>query len=214
MQKLFKIFNKTLILILLFLFYIFICSLSYANNISKNLSQEVFRLHVIANSNSTEDQNLKFLVRDNIIKYMNSICEKSSSKEETIQIVRNHLEDFKKIANETLKQNGYSYTSNVEIGNFEFPTKQYGDISLPAGYYDALKIKIGKAEGQNWWCVLYPSLCFIDVSTGIVPEESKKELKSNLNDEEYKLISENNVPTMNFKFKLVEFFAKKQSDLY
>lgn len=210
MKKNIKTLNKILILILLFLLYIFVSSLSYANKISKNLSNEVFRLHVIANSDSADDQNLKLLVRDNVIKYMNVICKDSSSKEETIQIVNNHLEEFRTIANNTITQNGYSYEANVKVGNFEFPTKQYGDISFPAGYYDALKIKIGKAQGQNWWCVLYPSLCFIDMSTGIVPEESKEELKDNLTDEEYTLISEHDTPTIKFKFKLVEFFAKNK----
>lgn len=210
MKKKIRTLNKILILILLFLLYIFVNSLSYAHKVSNNLSNEVFRLHVIANSNSTDDQNLKLLVRDNVIKYMNVICKDSSSKEETIQIVANHLEEFRTIANNTITQNGYSYEANVEIGNFEFPTKQYGDISFPAGYYDSLKIKIGQAQGQNWWCVLYPSLCFIDISTGIVPEESKKELQDNLTEEEYNLISEHDSPTINFKFKLVEFFAKNK----
>ena len=214
MKKNIKTFNKILILILLFLLYIFVSSLSYAHKVSSNLSNEVFRLHVVANSNSIDDQNLKILVRDNVINYMNKLCKYSSSKKETIEIVSNHLDDFKTIANETITQNGYSYTANVEIGNFEFPTKQYGDISFPAGYYDALKIKIGKAQGQNWWCVLYPSLCFIDVSTGIVPEESKEELKDNLTDEEYALISEHDTPTIKFKFKLIEFFAKNKSNIY
>ena len=161
MKKNIKTFNKILILILLFLLYIFVSSLSYATKVSSNLSNEVFRLHVIANSDSEDDQNLKFLIRDNVINYMNKLCKDSSSKEEIIQIVNNHLEEFRTIANNTITQNGYSYEANVEIGNFEFPTKQYGDVSFPAGYYDALKIKIGKAQGQNWWCVLYPSLCFI-----------------------------------------------------
>lgn len=214
MKKIIKTLNIISILILLFSLYIFISSLSYTNKVSSNLSSEVFRLHVIANSNSADDQNLKFLIRDNVINYMNKLCKNSSSKEETIEILNKHLEDFKTIANNTITQNGYSYKANVEVGNFEFPTKQYGDISFPAGYYDALKIKIGKAQGQNWWCVLYPSLCFIDVSTGIVPEESKKKLKDNLTDEEYALISELDTPTIKFKFKLIEFFAKNKSNLY
>ena len=94
----------------------------------------------------------------------------------------------------------------MQIGDATFPTKTYGDISLPAGNYDALKVKIGKADGQNWWCVMFPPLCFVDVSSGIVPDSSKEELRENLNEEEYDLISENNDQEINFKFKLVEFF--------
>ena len=106
-----------------------------------------------------------------------------------------------------MKAEGYDYDVEVEIGNFEFPTKHYGDISFPAGFYDALKVKIGKAEGQNWWCVMFPPLCFVDISTGIVPEKSKNEMKNNMNEEEFALISDNKNSDIQFKFKLLEFFG-------
>ncbi len=198
-----------ILLFFLLCLYIFISAYSYVNLISSDLRDNVFRLHVIANSNSEEDQNLKYVVRDNLIQYMNSICDNVSSKEEAIQMVSTHLTDFTNIANKTIQENGFSYNADVEIGNFSFPTKTYADISFPSGYYDALKVKIGKAEGQNWWCVLYPSLCFVDVTSGILPEESKEELEGNLTSEEYQLISENSNPTINFKFKLIEFFMQK-----
>ena len=91
------------------------------------------------------------------------------------------------------------------IIEFAFPTKTYGDISFPSGFYDALKIEIGKAKGQNWWCVMFPPLCFVDVTSGIVPEESKDTIKENLSQEEYDLLSKNN-EAINFKFKIVETF--------
>ena len=137
---------KILILLFLFTFYIFINAFLYVNQVSSNLQQSVFRLHVIANSNSYEDQNLKYIIRDNLISYMNSICSESSSKEETIEIVSNHISDFTDIANKTIKDNGFDYNAIIEIGNFKFPSKTYGDISFPSGYYDALKVKIGKAK--------------------------------------------------------------------
>ena len=192
--------------ILLFL-YILVSSFSYVNLVSNDISNSVFRLHVIANSNSEKDQNLKYIVRDNLINYMSTLCNNCKSKEETIEVVSNHISNFTDIANQTIKDNGFSYTANVEIGNFEFPTKTYGDISFPAGYYDALKVNLGSSRGQNWWCVLYPSLCFVDVTSGIVPDESKETLKDNLTDEEYKLISDRNDSTINFKFKLIELFS-------
>ena len=126
--------------------YIFINAYFYVNNVTYDLSNNVLRLHVIANSDSNEDQNLKYLVRDNLIDYMNSICSNSSSKEDAINIVSNHITEFTTIANKTIQENGFSYKANVELGNFEFPTKNYGDVSFPSGYYDALKVKIGKAE--------------------------------------------------------------------
>ncbi len=194
-------------LILLLFLYTIICSISYVEAVSTDISASVFRLHVIANSNSDEDQALKYKVRDSLLNYMNNICKDCSSKEEAINLVSEHQEEFKQVALETIRKEGYSYDVKIEIGNFEFPTKQYGDISLPAGFYDALKVEIGKAEGRNWWCVMFPSLCFVDISSGIVPEESKEELQNVLSDEEYAIISDNSNPGIKFKFKLLEFFT-------
>ena len=198
--------KRILFLIILFTIYILISCYFYANNCSTAIENKVFRLHIIANSNLEKDQELKLKVRDNIISYMNNICKNTSSKEEAISMAQNHINDFKLIADRTISENGFNYTSTVEIGNYKFPTKHYGDITLPRGYYDALEIKLGETLGQNWWCVLYPSLCFVDVSSGTVPESSKEELKNTLSDEEYALISEN-TPTYNFKFKLIELFS-------
>lgn len=200
----------TIILTFLLLLYTTICAISYVNAVSTNISNSVFRLHVIANSDSEKDQSLKYKVRDSLINYMNNICKNCTSKEESINIVKANQEQFKQIALETIKNEGYSYNVNIEIGNFEFPTKNYGDISLPAGYYDALRVKIGKAEGKNWWCVMFPSLCFVDVTSGIVPEESKEELHDVLSDEEYAIISDNSNQGIKFKFKLLEFFGKNE----
>ena len=194
-------------LILLLFLYTTINAISYVEAVSTDISDSVFRLHVIANSDSNEDQSLKYKVRDNLLKYMNNICRDCTSKQEAINLVTEHQEEFKQVALDTIKKEGYSYNVKINIGNFEFPTKQYGDISLPAGYYDALRVEIGEAKGRNWWCVMFPSLCFIDVSSGIVPEESKEELQNVLSDEEYSIISDNSDNGIKLKFKLIEFFA-------
>ena len=187
--------RKISIIFTLLLLYTCISAYSYVFSVSKDLSNNVFRLHVIANSDSKEDQDLKYKVRDNLINYMNSLCQDCTDKEE-----------FKKIAKDTIESEGFDYDVNVEIGNFLFPTKTYGDISFPSGFYDALKIKIGNASGKNWWCMLYPSLCFVDMTSGIVPDESKETLKDSLSNEEYNLIADSNKPSYSFKFKIVEFF--------
>lgn len=180
--------------------------ISYVSAVSSDIQNSVFRLHVIANSDSKEDQDLKYIVRDNVLSYMNEICKSVSSKQDAINIANEHLEDFKRIALDTIHENGFDYDVSVEIGNFSFPTKTYGDISLPSGYYDALRIKIGEASGQNWWCVMFPPLCFVDVSSGIVPDDSKEAIKKDLSDEEFSLISNENNSEISFKFKLIEFF--------
>ena len=200
-----KVKYSILILFLLFL-YVTICAFSYVEAVSADIASSVFRLHVIANSDSKEDQNLKYIVRDNVLAYMNDICKDAKSKDEAIRIANEHLDEFKQIATNTIKENGFNYDVTVEIGNFSFPTKTYGDISLPSGYYDALKIKIGNADGKNWWCVMFPPLCFVDVSSGIVPDESKEAIKKDLSDEEFSLISNEQDTKISFKFKLIEFF--------
>lgn len=196
-----------LTLILLLIIYTIICAFSYVQAVSTDISNSVFRLHVLANSNSDADQALKYKVRDNLLKYMNGLCLNCTSKDEAIKIVTEHQDKFKQVALDTIYNEGYSYDVKINIGNFEFPTKQYGDISLPAGYYDALRVEIGEAKGRNWWCVMFPSLCFIDVSSGFVPEESKEELQKVLSDEEYSLISDSSNSSIKFKFKLLELFA-------
>ena len=171
-----KLRNLSLLMFLLFI-YIFICAQSYVSAVSNNLSDAVFRLHVLANSDSDEDQALKLKVRDSLLNYMNNICSNCATKEEAISLVNEHSKDFQEIAEKTIIENGYDYSVNINIDNFYFPTKNYGDISLPAGFYDALRVEIGKAKGKNWWCVMFPSLCFIDVSSGIVDDTAKENLE-------------------------------------
>ena len=204
MKKL-KIGRIFVILILLSLF-ILISAISYVDAVSNNIADSVFRLHVIANSNSKEDQELKLKVRDELLSYMNIISKDSTSKQEAMQIANEHKEEFTQIAEKVIKENGYNYTVNVQIGKADFPTKYYGDITLPAGTYDALKVQIGEAKGQNWWCVMFPPLCFVDVSSGIVQEDSKETIKNNLPNEEYNLVTNTQNADVKFIFKLLEFF--------
>lgn len=198
---------RFIILISLFTFFVLFSAFSYVNAVSEDLSNSVFRLHVIANSDSEEDQNLKLKVRDNLLEYMNSLCTGVSSKEEAITIAQNHIQDFESIAKKVIFDNGYDYNVTVEISKCDFPTKQYGDVSLPAGIYDALRVKIGSASGHNWWCVMFPPLCFVDVSSGVVPDSSKQQLQENLTAEEYDLITDSSDNSnIDFKFKVVELF--------
>ena len=199
---------RVLLILFLLMIFIFITAKSYANSIFENLTENVFRLHILANSDSNEDQELKLQVRDEIIKYIKTLTSDCKTKNEVISIVSSNLDKLVQIAKKTITQNGYNYDVTVELGNFYFPTKYYGNVSMPAGNYDAIRIKIGKAEGKNWWCSLFPSLCITDVSNGIIDKNAEKTLKSNLNSEEYTLITSNN-QDVKFKFKLIELFNKK-----
>ena len=175
-----KLKNFFVIVFLLFIF-VFINACNYVTAVSNNISDNVFRLHVIANSDSEDDQNLKYIVRDAVIDFVNSSTTGATCKEELIEML--DLDAIRSVAQNTVWEQGYSYPVSVELGHFDFPTKTYGDISLPAGFYDALRIKIGDSSGQNWWCVMFPPLCFVDVSSGIVPDSSKELLEENLDSE-------------------------------
>lgn len=202
-----SIIYKILLLLSLLTIFVFFSAYSYVTAVSRNISDSVFRLHVIANSDSDEDQALKLKVRDKLLEYMNSLCSSTSSKEDAMRIANEHIEDFSEIAEDVILENGYDYDVEISVGECDFPTKNYGDVSLPAGTYDALRVKIGSANGHNWWCVMFPPLCFVDVSSGVVSEESKELLEDTMSDEEFDLITESdNNSEMNFKFKLVELF--------
>lgn len=202
-----SIIYKILLLLSLLTIFVFFSAYSYVTAVSRNISDSVFRLHVIANSDSDEDQALKLKVRDKLLEYMNSLCSSTSSKEDAMRIANEHIEDFFEIAKDVILENGYDYDVEISVGECDFPTKNYGDVSLPAGTYDALRVKIGSANGHNWWCVMFPPLCFVDVSSGVVSEESKELLEDTMSDEEFDLITESdNNSEMNFKFKLVELF--------
>ena len=203
--------KKFIILFTLFLF-IFSSAISYSESINNSLSNSLIRLHIVANSDSAEDLELKYKVRDSLLDYMNSLNTNVQTKQDALSIIENHISDFNSIVQKTILENGFCYDSKVIVSKTKFPTKTYGDISFPAGKYDALKIEIGNAEGKNWWCVMFPPLCFVDVTSGIVPEESKEIMKENLSDEEYELISEN-TSNINFKFKIVEMFQNIELNL-
>ena len=203
-----KNFKKGFMIFLLLFIFLIITATSYPKSVSEDLSHTFFRLHIIANSDTTEDQALKLKVRDAILDYMKTLSYENMSKEEAMQISSEHLEDFKAIAKQVIHDNGYSYDVSLHIQNDYFPTKVYGNISLPAGYYDALKIEIGDAIGQNWWCSLFPPLCFVDVSSGVIKEDDENYLKENLNNEEFTIISGDS-ENVKLKFKIIEFLNEK-----
>lgn len=182
-------------------------SYTYAEDVNAGLSQNLVRLHVIANSDSAADQALKLKVRDAVIEYMKEKLAASDSIDETKAIINDNLKNIEEVAGEVISKNNSSYAVKASMGKYAFPTKTYGDIALPAGEYQALRVVIGNGSGANWWCVLFPPLCFIDATHGTIPESVKQELRTSLSDEEYRLITtsdEEDIP-VKVKFKLVEF---------
>lgn len=156
--------------------------------IRQGIAGEVFRLHVIANSDTEKDQELKLKVKTRIVEYLKEILGEDAGLEETKEAVLTHLTEIEQEAENLIEEQGFDYPVEVVVEKTYFPEKTYGDCTFPAGEYEALKVKIGSAKGQNWWCVLYPSLCFLDDTYGIVTEEKKEDLKEVLTAEEFQEI--------------------------
>ncbi|MBO3443946.1 stage II sporulation protein R [Clostridium sp. CCUG 7971] len=181
------------------------------DNISVNYKEKLIRFHVLANSDSDKDQELKLKVRDAIIQYLQPKLIKSSSIKESEKIIKNEYRQLEKISKNIINENGYSYDVKVGIEYTNFPTKQYSNIVLPAGEYKALRIIIGDGQGRNWWCVMFPPLCFVDDKSGVIDKETDKRLKEVLTKEEYELITQKDkaqTSRVQVKFKIVEILDK------
>ncbi|HJG96148.1 MAG TPA: stage II sporulation protein R [Romboutsia timonensis] len=177
------------------------------SNASQDYKDKLIRFHVIANSDSDEDQNLKLKVRDAVINYLQPKLLESESIEESELIIKREYSELEKISKNIILQNGYNYDVKIGIDYSEFPTKQYSNVVLPAGEYKALKIIIGEGSGKNWWCVMFPPLCFVDEEKGIIDKDTDDKLREVLTEEEYNLIAQktsNQTNRVQIKFKIVE----------
>lgn len=171
-----------------------------AAKVQEDIAGKILRFHVIANSDSEEDQALKLKVKDAVVEYMAPYLTDTMALSETKELINAHSEEIVGIAEAIVRENGYDYAVTACITHCYFPVKAYGDITLPAGEYEAFRIRIGDASGRNWWCILYPPLCFIDISYGIVPDSSKILLQNILDDEEYRAITADDDTRFEFKY--------------
>ena len=157
------------------------------------IAEQVVRFHVLANSDSDEDQSLKLKVKQKIVLYLQEILAPAEYKQEAVAIIKNHYSEIRTIAEQELLQNNCNDTVTVCFEHTTFPEKTYGDLTFPAGDYDALRVLIGNGAGHNWWCVLYPSLCYVNETACVVPEDSKTKLRNSLSEKEYEsLIKDKN----------------------
>ena len=164
--------------------------------------ENVLRLHVLANSDSEEDQTLKLKVRDRVLADTQELFSGIKSKTEAQSILQNELDRIENIAKCAVEEAGYSYSVKVELGEEEYPTKNYESCCFPAGEYLSLQIKIGEAEGQNWWCVLFPPMCVGAAS------DSDAFAEVGLTGEQYNIITQTDAPKYKVRFKLLETFEK------
>lgn len=164
-----------------------------------NISNDVFRLHILANSDSDYDQSVKLKVRDKVLEYSKNLFESASSKEEAESLISQNLDDITRVAQNELQNLGCDKTVKAEIKKMYFTTRYYDSYTLPSGMYDALRITIGSGKGHNWWCVMYPSICVSAAS------EQDEKAKQALDDGEYDIIKNEKY---SYKFKVVELFEK------
>lgn len=188
----------------------------YAEKINNDLSDSMIRLHIIANSNEPFDQLVKLRVRDAVIDYMNDKMCEINTKEDVKDYLSAKKGEMEAVANSVLISEGFDESARVTFGRFPFPTKKYGNMILPAGYYEALRIELGEAKGENWWCVMFPPLCFVEDTKGEIEEEYIDLLKDELSEEEMELISltdsKSEIP-VELKFKIVEIFQESKIKL-
>lgn len=173
-----------------------------------DVPDKIIRLHVVANSDSPEDQQIKLYVRDEVISRITGKFEGLKDINEVRRVLRENLGEIEAIAREAIEKYGKDYDVKAELAKTDFPTKVYGNLTLPAGSYQALNIVIGSGKGKNWWCVMFPPLCFIDVAHGVTAEETMGELRESLNEEEYRLLlsskTKGEKAPVKLKFKIVE----------
>ncbi|MDD4815617.1 MAG: stage II sporulation protein R [Clostridia bacterium] len=154
-----RIFISVLSIAVLTFFLVF-----FGTNDSNN---EYLRIHIRANSNQTVDQNIKYQIKDAVVDAMIPFLAECETKEKSYQIIENNLQYIENVANNVLILNNYNYTCNAKMSYENFPTRTYGNLTLESGFYDALILELGEAVGDNWWCVVYPPLCFVNGSTNV-----------------------------------------------
>ena len=158
----------------------------------EEISEKLIRFHVIANSDEDKDQALKLKVRDEVLKYIQPKLKDSESLEMSREILKKENEKILNIAKEVIGANGYAYSVESTLSREYFPVKTYGNITLPQGEYEAYRIIIGSGEGKNWWCVMFPPICFVDITKGEVAyEETENEMKQVLDEKEFKMVNNN-----------------------
>ena len=188
------------------LFYIWTVVLGN-DPLQPSIASKILRFHVLANSDTACDQAVKEEVRDAVGTYLQPLLEEAECLEETKQIVSGHMEQVVGVAKQTLENKGFDYDVSARIAHIDFPEKTYGAYTFPKGKYEALQIVIGEGNGQNWWCVLYPNMCFKGSVFEVIEEEASESLKEVLNPWEYADVFDSG--KVEFRFKFLEYFTER-----
>ncbi len=178
----------------------------YFENTETALANSVIRFHVLANSDEAYDQELKLKVRNRIINEMGNMFDSDEDILAAREAIINNIVKIEEIARDEISSNGFDYDVRVSLGKSDFPTKDYGEVILPAGSYEALKVEIGEARGKNWWCVLFPPLCFVDESTVSFDTKEAAAIEQSLQKNDAELIRKDKSPAVKIKFKSYEIW--------
>lgn len=195
---------KKLVLVL----SIFIISFGYIihpaieRKLKNSFEDKIIRFHIRANSDREEDQALKLKIRDEILKEMNEKFRDTKSLEESRKVIKENMKEMKYITERVIKEEGKDYDVAITLGQDNFPTRKYGNLVLPSGEYETLLITLGEGKGQNWWCVMFPPLCFVDI-THSVAYNLEKELETEIEEEQ---------PKLKLKWKTAEIIKKFKKD--
>lgn len=184
---------------------------AYSDNVQENLQKNLVRLHIIADSDDDDDQAVKLKVRDAILQSVGEHIQAGSDEECRDEII-NNLDEIEQIADSVLQENGFNYKSHAEYGKFSFPQKTYKSMTLPSGDYYGVRIMLGSGEGHNWWCVMYPPLCFNEGEEVSLSRESEKILREKLDADTYDIITKKNNEVV-VKFKVVELVQEIKQKL-
>lgn len=154
---------KKICIIFLAFAIIVLSVLSTVNGSFKGVSHEEYlRIHIRADSNSEEDQAVKYLIKEEVVNFLTPYIAQCKTKKDAEDLLNQKLGDIENVCDKVLYKEGFSYSSRAKINNEKFPTRVYGELTLENGFYDALIIELGSGKGDNWWCVVYPPLCFMD----------------------------------------------------
>ena len=169
-------------------------------SLQKGIASGVIRFHVLADSDAKEAQQVKLQVKDRIVSYLDPLLRDADSAEECRSRIRSHLRVIEEKSRQTLEKQGVSCAESADLKRDWFPEKTYGDCTFPAGVYEALQIRIGSASGRNWWCVLYPGLCFENSLKGVVTDEGKEKLARVLTEEEMACVMDQGKVKIRFRW--------------
>lgn len=219
MKKIIIIFSGILIIIGMFNLNNMAIEQNNNEEIIHDISEKLIRFHVLANSNTHADQNLKMRVKDEVISYISPKLKSVQTLDEARNILIKNNDEIIKLAKEFIKKNGYNYEVTTTLDRENFPEKVYGNVVLPQGEYEAFRILIGEAKGENWWCVMFPPLCFVDVTKGQISyNETDEKMKEILSKEEYELVTKQREEKkskrevkgqVSFKLKIFDLFKNK-----